>query len=72
MALDRDGNLWTFGSNNYGQLGLAGINNKCTEPTQITKSRSQGAISDFACGEEHAAYIDSHGSVHTWGYGLDG
>ena len=27
---------------------------------------------DFSCGEEHAAYIDSKGNCHTWGYGQDG
>ena len=33
---------------------------------------SQCPIKDFSCGEEHAAYIDSRGNLHSWGYGQDG
>jgi len=40
MALDKDGKLWAFGSNNYGQLGLSGQNNRVTEPMPIPVSRS--------------------------------
>ena len=35
-------------------------------------SASQGKVVDFSCGEEHSAYVDSRGNVHTWGYGQDG
>ena len=45
---------------------------KVFTPTKIFISAAQGKVVDFSCGEEHSAYIDSRGNVHTWGYGQDG
>lgn len=30
------------------------------------------AVSDFSCGEDHAAYVDTAGGLYTWGFGGDG
>mmetsp|Transcript_24527 Transcript_24527/g.30587 ORF Transcript_24527/g.30587 Transcript_24527/m.30587 type:complete len:152 (+) Transcript_24527:939-1394(+) len=45
---------------------------KETTPKKIFTSAGQGKIIDFSCGDEHSAYIDARGNVHTWGYGIDG
>ena len=42
------------------------------QPTQLFIPASQGRIVEIACGEEHSAYLDERGNVHTWGYGIDG
>lgn len=72
LALDKNGKLYSFGENTYGQLGLNSDSLKELTPKKIFTSASQGKIVDFACGDEHSAYVDSRGSVHTWGYGIDG
>lgn len=72
MALDKRGKLFAFGQNGYGQLGVVGKTTKVTEPKQIVLSAANGRVVDFSCGEEHAALLDEHGHVHTWGFGNDG
>jgi len=72
MALDKDGNLFVFGSNSYGQLGIPGRTNKINVPQKVFLSKSAGKVTDFNCGEEHSALLDSNGNVHTWGLGIDG
>lgn len=72
MALDKNGQLFVFGSNSYGQLGVSGRLNKVTTPQQVMISRAHGKVTDFTCGEDHSALIDEHGHVHTWGLGMDG
>ena len=72
MALDSQGQLFVFGSNSYGQLGIPGRTNKINTPQKVFLSRSVGKVKDFHCGEEHSALLDQHGHVHTWGLGIDG
>jgi alpha-tubulin suppressor-like RCC1 family protein len=72
MVLDKDGKLYAFGQNGYGQLGVVGKSTKVTEPKLIVLSAANGRVIDFSCGEEHAALLDEHGHVHTWGFGNDG
>ena len=72
MVLDDKGKLFAFGNDVYGQLGIASSNVSIKEPTKLSIPMSQGPVVDFSCGEEHAAYIDSKGNCHTWGYGQDG
>ena len=72
MALDKSGKLYAFGDNTYGQLGSSNDSIRVKEPKRIFVPPSQGKVVDFSCGEEHSAYVDSRGNVHTWGYGQDG
>lgn len=72
LALDSRGKVFAFGNNGYGQLGLTGSATKVTEPKMLFIPASQGKVVEIACGEEHSAYLDEHGNVHTWGYGNDG
>ena len=72
LVLDTNGKLHAFGENTYGQLGLNSDSLKEVSPKKIFTSASQGKIVDFSCGDEHSAYVDVRGYVHTWGYGIDG
>ena len=72
LALDKNGKLYSFGDNSYGQLGLNSDAIKVTEPKKIFTSTAQGKVVDFACGEEHGAFVDSRGNAHTFGFGQDG
>ena len=69
MALDKNGQLFVFGSNSYGQLGVSGRVNKVNTPQKV---QQKSKVVNFTCGEEHSAYIDTDGHVHTWGLGIDG
>ena len=69
MVKDKNGKLYAFGDNSYGQLGINQDTLKILTPQKLFISASQGKVVDFSCGEEHSAYVDSRGNVHTWGYG---
>lgn len=71
--MDKDGKLYSWGSNRYGQLGVSGTNTyKINKPTQIHLPHTLSKVSDFSCGEEHSAFLSEKGEVYTWGYGNDG
>ena len=58
-----DGNVWSFGGNGYGQLGL-GHTAIMREPIQIKKI---SGVTSIACGEKHTICIDNNSNV--WGFG---
>ena len=71
MILDDTGRLYSFGDNRYGQLGIPGLDNIIlTHPAGIQLYNKKAK--DFACGEEHAAYVNEDGEAYSWGYGRDG
>lgn len=63
IALDKDGNIWTWGSNTSGQLGDGTTVNKLV-PTQIT---SNGNFTYVTMGDATAAAIDKNGNIWAWG-----
>lgn len=74
ICLDKDGNLYSWGSNRYGQLGITGTNTyKQNKPVQMHFPQGvKSKVVDIACGEEHSALLTADGNVFTWGYGNDG
>lgn len=63
LALDTNGNLWTWGWNNYGQLGN-GTQTDCYIPKQIqteTSFSQIGAMSYFSVA------LDIDGNIWAWG-----
>ena len=66
VAIDYDGNIYTWGRNNYGQLGDGTTINKSV-PTLITLPNGNKAKS-VSCGLYHTVVIDSEGNIYTWGY----
>lgn len=72
LALTRDGRIFAWGRNNYGQLGITGKQqNKENLPREISIPK-EIAVVDISSGEEHAAFLTADGRVYTWGYGHDG
>ncbi len=63
MALKSDGTVWTWGGNEYGQLGDGTTTNRST-PVQTAGLTSVVAI---AASDRHTASLKSDGTVWTWG-----
>lgn len=66
--IDDEGNLWIWGSNEYGQLGL-GHNNDVFVPTMVTlkKNNITVKVSSISLGENHTALVDKLGGLWTFG-----
>ena len=57
IILDDQKRLYAFGDNRYGQLGITGLDSVVLgHPAGIQTFLKK--VQDFACGEDHAAYID--------------
>jgi alpha-tubulin suppressor-like RCC1 family protein len=64
-----DGSLWTWGRNNYGQLGFSNNNNDAVHPFQvlITALGNDYRWNAVECGENHNIALRSFSSVWAWG-----
>lgn len=58
MAIKKDGSLWAFGSNNYGQLGN-GTTNNASVPSQIMSS----GVSSVVAGNDFSMIVRTDGSL---------
>ena len=67
-AITANGDLYTWGFNYYGQLGLGDNTERCT-PTKVTGLENVVAIS---FGEYSCAAITTNGDLYTWGYNYYG
>lgn len=72
LALDSNGNVWAWGYNGFGQLGLGDIANR-VRPTQIPREffndKSIVDIWTNQAGTNESIYaIDSEGRLWAWGY----
>jgi len=63
LGIQRDGTLWAWGDNYYGQLG-DGTTTRRTSPVQIG---SGSDWSQVACGSSHSLAIQSDGTLWAWG-----
>lgn len=72
LALSVDGQIYTWGHNNYGQLGLGKFSQKLkvNVPTKVNLGNKK--IKQIFAGEDHCACITEDGEGYIWGYGLDG
>ena len=68
IALDKDGNLWVWGSNEHGQLGDGTTTNR-TSPTKIETGIT---FAQLSAGDLHSAGLDNEGKLWTWGYNGEG
>ncbi len=62
-ALKSDGTLWAWGSNRYGQLGIAGVE-MYPIPMQINDEMNWSALS---AGDYHTIALKTDGSLWAWG-----
>ena len=63
-AIKTDGTLWTWGSNNSGQLGTNDIINRSTPVTTFASGNNWKQVSS---GGYHTAAIKTDGTLWTWG-----
>jgi hypothetical protein len=62
-AITQNRDLYMWGDNNFGQLGL-GHNNRVSEPEKVTALSDVVAVS---LGTSHSAAITADGDLYTWG-----
>jgi alpha-tubulin suppressor-like RCC1 family protein len=65
LALDDDGAVWTWGDNQYGQLGDCTSTPMRTTPVQV--SGLNDAIAIAAC-RDHGIALKLYGNIATWGW----
>ncbi|EKX45021.1 hypothetical protein GUITHDRAFT_71654 [Guillardia theta CCMP2712] len=66
-----EGDVWSFGWNMYGQLGL-GLQYDHTRTPQLLESLRGPKLQDVACGGQHAVVMLSDGSLFAWGRNEEG
>jgi len=71
LAVNEYGELYSWGSNDYGQLGQgdSGFNTYRDTPTQIGTATNWLRV---AAGEYHSLAIKTNGELYAWGRGNDG
>jgi alpha-tubulin suppressor-like RCC1 family protein len=65
-AIKTDGTLWTWGYNQYGNLG---INNTANRTTPVTTFAGGTNWKQVVAGRQHIAAIKTDGTLWTWGNG---
>ena len=75
VALDKNGKVYAWGRNNYGQLG-DGTTTNSNIPICIsdipTNPLNKVKIKEISAGNSHAVAIDEEGKVYTWGNNWSG
>ncbi|GMI11472.1 hypothetical protein TrLO_g5187 [Triparma laevis f. longispina] len=72
IALTGDGNLYSWGSSKWGQVGLGASPQNPLKPTLIKAGLSNKTIKSITCGSSHSACLTTSGDVYTWGRGFEG
>ena len=67
MALDRDGNIWTWGNNSKGQLGRTPDDNNPADRPGPAATPAGVAFIAISAGTDHSMAIDNEGNTWTWG-----
>ena len=65
VALKKDGSVWAWGDNQFGQLGNGTYNNYSTSPVKVPVISRVIAI---AAGYSHTLALDSDGKLWAWGF----
>jgi alpha-tubulin suppressor-like RCC1 family protein len=73
LAVKSDGTVWTWGDNQFGQLGdgNSGLNAQSKVPVQVKDVGGSGSltgVSSVAGGGLHSLVLKSDGTVYAWGY----
>ena len=69
-AIKTDGTLWTWGRDQYGQLGHNTVSVNTSSP--VTVSGGGTNWKQVACGYAYTAVIKTDGTLWTWGYNNNG
>ena len=68
VALDIEGNLWSWGNNGYGQLG----NGSTLNSKRPVKINTQVKFDKITAGQHRSAAIDTEGNLWAWGNNTNG
>jgi len=68
LALTATGEIYSFGLNDYGQLGL-GHTASVTAPQRIVDGLEGVTVAHISCGGWHSACVSTRGEVFMWGRG---
>merc|ERR1712100_413684 len=68
-CLDNDGNVFTFGDNEYGKLG---IGDKVKSFTSIPQKVNLPPCQQISCGTNHTTCLSENGEVYSFGYNATG
>ena len=72
LALDKDGKVYSWGWNDYGELGLSN-NEERLSPTLISYFKDNGIkITKLAIGSWHSFALDDEGQLYSWGRNANG
>ncbi|MFA5459314.1 MAG: prepilin-type N-terminal cleavage/methylation domain-containing protein [Bacilli bacterium] len=73
VALKRDGTVWTWGNNSYGQLGDGTTTNKST-PVQVRGVNGEGYLTNITqiSARTHTIALTYNGTVISWGNNMSG
>ncbi len=64
-VIDKNGLVWSWGYNNYGQLG---INSTTAKSTPVSILGNKKTFCQIDCGNLYSLAIDYMGQVWSWGY----
>ncbi|OYT93925.1 MAG: RCC1 repeat-containing protein [Burkholderiales bacterium PBB3] len=67
FALDSEGRLWSWGENEYYQLGHRAYA-RSNEPRYLSNLEAQGKVQSFAVGPVGGAAVLADGSLWVWGF----
>ncbi|KAM6402234.1 putative E3 ubiquitin-protein ligase HERC3 [Pluvialis apricaria] len=66
MALSRGGELFTWGQNTHGQLGVESQTTLVSEPQPVKRLKGI-SLAQIAAGGAHSAVVSLSGAVYSWG-----
>ncbi|KAK3260464.1 hypothetical protein CYMTET_30577 [Cymbomonas tetramitiformis] len=72
LALASSGNLWAFGCNNSGQLGVGSSEGKRTARATLVKAAQDLGVRQVAAGAYHSLAVTEDGQVLGWGHSGNG
>jgi len=70
-ALKSDGTVWSWGRNNFGQLG-DGTEKTVTQKTTPVQAKNMDNVQAIATGSSHTVALKNDGTVWAWGWNIYG
>ncbi len=67
LAIGSDGNLYAWGDNTYGQLGIGNTTNPNNSPVEVTLPSGVTSWTAVAAGHFHSLAIGNDGNLYAWG-----
>ena len=72
IAIGSDGNLYSWGNNDSGQLGRDTSTTPENKPGKVSIPESDQNIIQASAGQSYCLAIDSHGNLYSWGHNDSG